>query len=103
MHTPEPYEDLVNEKTRSGRYYKEGRAASKDDIDIDDCPYPPRIGTGTARVSWMCGWYDYKFELFWSHWLKKQTVGDKAILKKILLDIDIEHGKMKKTKPPRRF
>jgi len=94
MSEQEPYEDLVNTNTRSGRYYYEGRKAFERNKFIDDCPYPPRIGTGTARVSWMCGWYDYKYELFWSRWLNNQTMGNKVILKKILLDIDIRHGTM---------
>ena len=86
MSDEEVYQDLIAEDIRETRFYIQGREAHTDDIQVDDCPYPPRIGTGRARTAWMCGWYDTKYELFWERWLEKQSIGNKAVFKKILQD-----------------
>jgi len=77
-------DDLVIK--RDNKYYAQGRKAYSDLVPVDDCPYPPRIGTGHARTSWICGWYDNKYEQFWDNWLSKQKLGDLAKIKGILTD-----------------
>lgn len=75
----------LSPSTRDNKYYWEGRDAYARHMDVDDCPYPGSQLKGKPRCSWMCGWYDHKYEGWWEKWLEKQTLGDQAKIKQILL------------------
>ena len=64
--------------------YQEGRDAFSRSQSDDTCPYQPENGASNERWSWMKGYYDYKYELFWDKWMLKQTLGDLARIKQIL-------------------
>ena len=79
----------MNENELDRDCYREGREARKHECDIDTCPYESESGASDERWSWLRGYYEYHYEMFWNHWMNKQTLGDQSKIKGILMDDDL--------------